>query len=533
MIRSDEDKDRFILPRWRPLAEAVQAGELGAIPVSLKLLPTPEDTLKEFEERIREWRWERSVGAAEELVAAAIAFGLKAPDVDNASELIVNQSKVLPASKVLAFGYLGLKAEDDRHISSKEMSIKAHIHRRRKVLKYYPRNSILLTETALLLTQIGSGKAAAKFMRQALALNANNRYVFRSAIRLFNHIDEKEYAHFIIRNSGFIYKDPWLLSAALGLTGYQEPIIDFRKARVLASDANFSPFDRSELASAVATVHLHNGSHKLSRQEFRRSLEAPTENAVAQAEWASRRDSAIHIDSDSIRRTRSFEAEAWEYYLAGNWRSSLYCAENWISLERFDTTPYMLSSFISTSLLGDLDKSLVILDDGLLANPNDPGLLNNVAVAQACKGNIDAAHASFVKAQKLSGVVSKDITLNATAGLIEFRRGNIENGIKLYNMALMGAKKHKMGMQWLRAAAHLAKELDRIDRSSAMYVIKQMEKNIEFFSSRNKKVSPDVIVIRDRIMNNISNSDNSEINTDLFHDLIETSPEVDKASFEL
>jgi hypothetical protein len=77
----------------------------------------------------------------------------------------------------------------------------------------------------------------------------------------------------------------------------RKPPSFWRETRRLLGADRFSDFELAELAAAPGTLQLEAGSHKIARKLFRRSLTAPTENAVAQAHWASRRDPAIDAGS--------------------------------------------------------------------------------------------------------------------------------------------------------------------------------------------------------------------------------------------
>ena len=64
----------------------------------------------------------------------------------------------------------------------------------------------------------------------------------------------------------------------------------------MVKDGGFSPLQVSELASAVGTAELKaNGPLRQIRTMFAASLEDPTANSIAQAEWAYRNDDEIAV----------------------------------------------------------------------------------------------------------------------------------------------------------------------------------------------------------------------------------------------
>ena len=66
-------------------------------------------------------------------------------------------------------------------------------------------------------------------------------------------------------------------------------------ASKLVFDPNYSISAISELAAALATVELENGKHKRAKLLFQRAMLEPSENSVAQAQWATQFDNRIII----------------------------------------------------------------------------------------------------------------------------------------------------------------------------------------------------------------------------------------------
>lgn len=101
-------------------------------------------------------------------------------------------------------------------------------------------------------------------MRIALYLANNNRYVIRSAVRLFMHINKQDEALFILRHSEALKYDPWLLSADISLTtllGKHQRYI--KVGQIMVADQNYSRNSISELSSAIATLEFANGALKI------------------------------------------------------------------------------------------------------------------------------------------------------------------------------------------------------------------------------------------------------------------------------
>src|SRR5207249_126382 len=105
--------------------------------------------------------------------------------------------------------------------------------------------------------------------------------------------------------------DPWLVAAEVAvspLAGRTSRLI--KHGRRLLESHQFEPIAVSELASAIGTEDLAAGSVRRARQLFGSSLNDPTENAVAQAEWASRHDAGFKFEERLLDVEYSYEARA-------------------------------------------------------------------------------------------------------------------------------------------------------------------------------------------------------------------------------
>ena len=78
---------------------------------------------------------------------------------------------------------------------------------------------------------------------------------------------------------------------------------------------------------------------------------------------------------------------------------------------------------------------------GLIANPSNFTLLNNLAFAYINRGNIDAAKKELSKVNRSKLSDRDQAILQATQGLLAFRTENVAAGRKLYSDARLKAKK--------------------------------------------------------------------------------------------
>lgn len=501
MIPSGEDIKRQVIPRWRTVRATTEAGELET---TNPQKPTEiESTVvtrlrQEFELRLKDWRQEKDIAAAEELLAAAIVVGsIKVEEVLAAAHLVLNDDKALGGSKEIANAIAGtVSAERHEPLSDETLKMRLELSRRKRLLRLYPRDGLLLTETALLYTNLGMNESAAELVKIAAAVCPDNRYVLRSLTRFWVHWGEPDKALYYLSKSGAVRQDPWLMAAQMAAEDVaRKPSGFWRETRRLLSASRFTDFELAELAAASGTLHLEAGSHKLARKLFRRSLTAPTENAVAQAHWASRRDPSI--DASQAVTPEAFEALTWASLLAGRPNEAVEAAANWQGIEPFSLRPAGIGSYIAVAHLGDGKIGEAFCRRGLIANRGSSALHNNLAVALAFQGKISEANTELQNIKYMSTFTERAINF-ATQGLIQMRSGNLVEGSRLYEAAMGIAIENKSRLLWCRAAAHYALEYARYDNSGLTDSAALVEKVFAGLDEKTRSLSRDVPAILER-----------------------------------
>ena len=108
-------------------------------------------------------------------------------------------------------------------------------------------------------------------------------------------------------------------------------------------------------------------------------------------------------------------------------------ALKWHSEEPFSSRPLQ---FLTTlhAIQGQYAKALDWVTRGLIADPEDNGLLRNLAFHQAAHGELHKAEATIKRIRPLMPTPD-DPYLKATQGLIALRRGEFERGGALYREA--------------------------------------------------------------------------------------------------
>jgi tetratricopeptide (TPR) repeat protein len=500
LIPSGEDIKRQVIPRWRTVRATTEAGEQASVnpqPSSQIESDVKARLAQEFDRRLREWQQEKDISAAEELIAAAIVVGTVVEDVRAAARLVANDDHSLGGSREIARSILGAgNPEVHEPLSNETTKMRFEIARRKRLLRIYPRDALLLTETALQYTNLGMNDSASALLKGAAAVAPNNRYVLRSLTRFWVHWGEPDRAIHFLSKSDATRHDPWLMAAQMAAEDVaRKPPSFWREARRLLGADRFSDFAVAELAAATGTLQLEAGSHKLARKLFRRSLTAPTENAVAQAHWASRRDPAI--DASHAVTPDAFEALTWENLATHRPSEAVSAATNWLSIEPFSLRPAAIGSFIAASYLGDGKVAEMFCRRGLIANRGSSALHNNLAVALAIQGRVEEAKAELGNLK--SHLSTTDQVVNfATQGLIQMRIGNVGEGGRLYEKAIEIAIESKSRLLWCRAAANYAAECARYDNSDLPERAALIEKVFEGLDDKTKSLASDVPAILDR-----------------------------------
>ena len=439
------DKDRQILPRWRSFEETRRLGELNSLYPVRKI----EEGRDPLISKIYDWNTHNTVGHAADLVGAAIAVGQGDKAVQAARFLLRDKDDISPWLRELAERVLSVESP---HVSAGQGALENYMRTYRRALREDPRDPVMCVDMSRVCASLGLRNKAKKYMEIALAMEPSNRFVLRSACRLWAHLREIDRAHDTIVKSDRTRHDPWLLAAETATSGaLRRPPKFVRAARNVLKDYRYSPNHVSELAAGLATVELDSGNLKESRRLFRRSLEQPTENSVAQVAWASRRDPSIEVEDRHLNMPNTFEAMSWTCFLKGNWGQVVEQCHGWQSDQSFSSRPMILGSYVSAVALEDYSQSAQFARDGLDVDPDDFVLLNNLAFARINLQELDAAKRSVAMMKKVMDSNSERAIWLATSGLLALRTGEVDAGRRYYLDALEIARKEDSDL--LRASA--------------------------------------------------------------------------------
>jgi tetratricopeptide (TPR) repeat protein len=447
-----EDKNRRVIPNWRSFNKTSHLGELNSFNVSFKIKREDLSIL----EYIESWKRNNELIYASDLLSAASVNNMTDNiEVKIAAKFILeNQANASKSQIKLATKILEHKKEinftsDFSNINSDTLleltnpnAIKERVNFIRGLIKKNPLNSIYYVELSRYYSILNFKEKAISAMKIALHLSSDNRFVLRSAVRLFTHFDEIEIAHDLLRKKNITNNDPWLTSAEISLATARNRTSKFiNKGIELINSKNISPFSFSELASSIGTVELLSGSHKKSRDFFSKALISPNDNSLAQVEWASSKDSLIEVDPSKFPVQLNFEALTLDSFHNSKYDEALNNAAKWFLDMPFSKRPITFASNLASTVMKEHKKAISFLDAGLKNHPHDPLLLNNIAYSLSLDNRPKEALEHLDKILKNEILTeSNEICITATKGLAYFRMGLPEKGREFYLKAIQATK---------------------------------------------------------------------------------------------
>ena len=434
-----DHSSRRLIPRWRLVKD---------IPVTAELEGDPRTVGKNsadprfLQEKITEWQAKKTVGAAADALACGVVtrrlnqvrsmadFLLtrrsRLPDeVQNLAEYVLKGDESPSRCDLTVLGQIDIE---------KTINInRATIRTRRAQLRENPRNVLAWLDMSRGYASLGVEHRAVRTMDLALSLFRDHRLVLRSAARLFVHFGHLDRAQDTLTRNRRTTSDPWLLASELAVATIRgKTSRHMKRALRIVNDGDFSSKHLTELHSAIGTIKFMEGRMRKSRQYFRHSLEEPTDNTLAQANWADRSNRSLGLGQLSQVVPRSFEANCWRALADGQWNRGMEECGKWLLDEPFSSRPACLGSYIGNCLVGDYKFAEMCARIGLSADPHSRALRNNLAVALAFQDRVAEAEGIFSQIKYMTGDGCPEFVYMATSGLLRFRKGDAIGGREFY-----------------------------------------------------------------------------------------------------
>lgn len=448
---------RHVVPRWRslPLTPSFELESVRSFNVNLDPLH------QEFLEKRSNFLDRGGIYDAIELINYSSIVDDEAVNI--AAKKILSEDGIIDsiASKAKAI----VEGKASRHAPDVEdiKKYKDHIFSRISELKFsvreFPRNAIAHSDLALAYTKASHTEKAKAHFEVAQSLAPNNRYIVRNFIRFLTHSGaaEEVTGRFRYLHSS---NDPWILSALLSASQLSERAghVKIRHVRDQL-DSDIRPLHKSELAAALGTVLLEDGNSKQAKRLFNIAGEEPTENAHTQIIWANI-EHGMKLNPAGVPLTSPYEAEALRARETDNWQVFHAKCMRWLADESFSVRASMEGSFVASSYFFRPEEAMRFAQIGLLANPTNVGLLNNLAFAYAQLGQVDEARAVLRRARYLANGDHEKAIIKATDGFISIREKDFSRAFFSYQEAVDSFVKDKDNVMAQRALMYMIKAIN-------------------------------------------------------------------------
>jgi tetratricopeptide (TPR) repeat protein len=467
-----DNRIRRMIPRWRDAATTASLGELGSLTSQPRQISSAA-----LHEKLEDWKSAPSLFVATDIVGTAVlSEPFDDPTIHDAANAILDAGSGASGIARRAAEYVlhgPSTAPDASPALVTQAELYARLHQTRKALWNDSRNAVKWVELSQLYTLGGQLEKARATMRVALRLAPDNRYVLRSATRLFVHMKDPGEAWSVLRNAGRTAHDPWLVAAEIGVAGLLGQSPKLTKAAIaLASSGSFRAHDLTEMASSLGTLEAEHGNRRKAKKLFELAMRDPNDNVLAQAAWAAR-DAAIAPDFDpaSLHVPLSFEARARLHFQQHEWTNALRESEQWFNDQRFSVGAAAFASYISAVVLAEHEKAVALLKEARIANPDDWLIRNNLAFSLASLNRVAEASDVFEGLSPDSSNATRHGVWLATSGLLAFRRGNIQEGQRLYDQAIEWFQRHGLTSARVVAAVFKAREELNAELPSALQAV--------------------------------------------------------------
>lgn len=465
-------KERDVIPRWRRFGVTVRMGEVRPLGDGG---PPKEWPLDGLNEAVRAFETSPGFSTAGDVLSHAVVLGLRNEHGEAAANLILDSPD--QTGRLLgdiARRYLADEISHSTLIDSgplfNEREFRERVGFMRAILRREPRNSIRWADLALSYVGLGQMEQAERAIGIALNLAPHNRYVVRSAVRLYLLLDRADKARGILTLPD-ILRDPWIHASELTVS----EILDrsprgIKAAREAIEENRFAPWHLSELASELATIDLRAGKDRQAKRLLRFALLNPTENSQAQASWAIREHNVNIAIEEPEDLPLSNESKARWFEVNGDYEAALEEARAWQIDQPFDPAPALFGSYIAAVALDRHEDAADFAAQGLIANPGNAMLHNNLAFALGSVGRVEEA-VQQVRRMGPAEDAAGEATMDATRGFVLFRSGDPVAGRVYYRSAVNAFAKQNDSERGVLASLLWAREEILADTQEAPDVL--------------------------------------------------------------
>lgn len=449
---------RRLIPKWRQVQRSLETQEAAALGKNSARSSNPARVPStggateldifnqdEFEQSVSLWEQFREPGVLGDILSFSMYPDLQEQVLAIGNRAIKSGAPVTAAQRFMIqqLGGAGLDQHDlllpEPGVQNKEqvLPFAEPIKRLRALLRTQPSNPLALLDFAQLQAAIGRNEVAERALLNALGIAPSNRLIVRTLARFYVHAGEPDRAHLLLRRHARTASDPWLISTEIALADLTGSSSEFlAKGRRMLLDAGKSPSPHfTELAASIAMVELGAGNLKKARELQRIALIDPTDNVAAQA-VDREHQFGIALNAPKVAQAIASSAEAkmlkaWGSFLPEAVESH---ALQWHNEEPFSSRPIQMLTAIF-AFRGQVKRARNWLNVGLRSDPEDSGLMMNLAYIEARSGDIDKAKAALQRARRTGGEDALPYIL-ANEAVVAYRLGHFDEGDVLYGRAV-------------------------------------------------------------------------------------------------
>jgi tetratricopeptide (TPR) repeat protein len=435
-----------VFPQWLPFEKAAKSREISAFEKPAVTVDLRSAILS-FGEVLADYREHPSPFLAAELMGVANLLGLK----DAAIELATAVSEASVVGKVALESARAIMRPTAR---LPEVETRVRLQGAKRWLSDNPRDAIAWVERARFYTLIGQEKSAIRAIIVALGLAPSDRFVVRSAVRLFIHFDHWDEALVYSKRAYEITEDPLILGPFLSVAIRERAAPKRLKVLTERATQARNPFLYSETLEVLGTLDVSTGNTVHAKRLFRQAWKDPTKPVVSHSQWVLREKLPGIASAQEIDFTQSPEAMAWLRWASLEFDESIIEARAWALEEPYSREPYVHSSGTCCAL-GRFKEAEADARSGLVANHHDPILLNNLAFALLRLDRVQEAEkclAPLIPAMENPA----EVALLATYGLLLMKKGDSVKGADYYGRAIKNAERAGDRRMVLRASLNFA-----------------------------------------------------------------------------
>lgn len=417
----DQQRSR-VIPRWLEYHKAVKTGELT---LSKGNNFEINDITKEcINLDLKEFMTEPTALMACRLMGAGIVIGDHELSHDMATYIKkyggVDLLSVSLADKILN---VGNETEQPTKVDARIASI-------REWTSEYHNDAIAWIELARAYTIKGLKEKAKKATIIALQLAPYDRYIVRCAVRFFLHIGDYESAWHYVSKASKSHFDPWIKATEVNVANILERSTPNIK-KLIPKELSFGQlYHFSELLESYGYLELTSGNDRKARKKLKLAWQNPSDSVITHAEWLIRNKLPVLKEMPDLEFSRSPEANTWQHYVELELGKAMEAAQEWELEEPYSKYPFIVGTCIACNA-DKPDIGVGIAERGLMIDPNNKAILNNLCYALLRVGDTASASKYIKKLYSKNGTDSDLIAL-ATIGLYEFKTNNIEKGRQAY-----------------------------------------------------------------------------------------------------